>query len=73
MGLSVESLLQKKHVLWGECATSDIAISSASKVQGMGDLRACTHSLGMAVPWRQKIVGKPNAAAFMGMTHVSRV
>ena len=29
--LSVASLLQKKHVLSGECATSDIAISPENK------------------------------------------
>jgi hypothetical protein len=50
-----------------------MAISPETKGCGTGDLQACTYSLGMAVPWRQKIVGKPNAASFTGMTHVSRV
>jgi hypothetical protein len=39
-----------------------MAISPETKSCGTGDLQACTYSLGMAAPRRQKIVGKPNAA-----------
>jgi hypothetical protein len=50
-----------------------MAISPETKGCGTGDLQACTCSLGMAAPRRHKIVGKPTAASFTGMTHVSRV